>query len=143
MGKEVGGGMAPRDTESMPLEERDRVELQLLNLAREWGNVAKACRHLGVDRSVYYRARKRQRDDNGARARSLLAKPLKTENRLIALCLEFPDWGCDRLAYYLTLTGDPVSSPTVQKILIRHGLGQRRQRGAAHSLMGKSAGDFS
>ena len=96
---------------------------QLLDLARELGNVSEACRRLQLDRSEYYRLRRRA-EAGGIRKRSPLAKPLAVENKLIALCLEYPEWGCDRLAYYLTLKGDPISSPTAQKILIRHGLGR-------------------
>jgi hypothetical protein len=103
---------------------------RLLDLVRELGHVSEACRRLGVDRSVYYRSRRRgQRGD--ARARSPLAKPPDLEKRLIALCLEYPEWGCDRLAYYLTLKGSPLSSPTAQKILMRHNLGRKAERLAA------------
>src|SRR5690606_29989744 len=109
---------------------RDRLEQEVVSLARELGNVAEACRRLGVDRSVYYRALKRKREADGTRVRSPLAKPLTLENKILGLCLEYPDWGCDRLAWYLTLKGDSVSSPTVQKILIRHGLGKVGQRRA-------------
>lgn len=111
-------------------EGRDRLEREVVKLAGEIGNVARACRQFGVDRSFYYRALKRQRHQDGSRVRSPLAKPLALENKVIALCLEYPDWGCDRLAWYLTLKGDSVSSPTVQKILIRHGLGRLEQRRA-------------
>jgi hypothetical protein len=90
--------------------------------------VVEACRQLGIDRSTYYRALKRQRDAREGRTRSPLAKSITLENKIIALCLEYPQWGCDRLAWYLTLKGDSVSSPTVQKILIRHGLGRAVQR---------------
>ena len=108
---------------------RDRGR-RLLELAQDLGNVSEACRRLGIDRSEYYRERRR-----GARGpegdRSPLAKPLELERKILALCLENPEWGCDRIAYYLTLKGDSVSSPTVQKILIRHGLGRRAEREAA------------
>lgn len=109
---------------------RDRRELELIALAQELGSVAEACRRFGVDRSVYYRAVKRKRDADGTRARSPLAKPVTLENKILGLCVEYPDWGCDRLAWYLTLKADAVSSPTVQKILIRHGLGKVAQRRA-------------
>ena len=117
--------------ESSREAERDRAELELLKLVRESGNVSQACRRMGVDRSTYYRALKRMRAADGTRARSPLAKPPELENKVIALCLEYPEWGCDRIAWYLTLKGESISSPTVQKILMRHGLGRREQRRSA------------
>ncbi|MCD6024462.1 MAG: integrase, catalytic region [Fibrobacteria bacterium] len=110
---------------------------KLLDLVKELGNVSEACRRLGVDRSVYYRSRRRS-EGGEAPGRSPLAKPPELEKRLIALCLEYPEWGCDRLAYYLTLKGSPLSSPTAQKILMRHNLGRKAARLAA-ALAGKDA----
>lgn len=121
---------ADEHDETPPREETDRA---VLELAGELGNVAEACRRLGVDRSVYYRALRRARVPDSHR--SPLAKPLSLESKIIALCLEYPDWGCDRLAWYLTLKGDAISSPTAQKILIRHGLGRAAQRRAASRWM--------
>jgi hypothetical protein len=103
----------------------------LRRLAEEIGNVSEACRRLGMDRSRYYRALRRERAGETLPRRSPLAKSQALENKVIALCLEYPEWGCDRLAWSLTLKGDSVSSPTVQKILIRHGLGRAAQRRAA------------
>lgn len=104
--------------------------IDVVTLAETLGNVSEACRRLGIDRSTYYRAlsRSRRKRNGEEEGRSLLAKPIALERKLLGLCLEFPDWGCDKLALYLTLTGDPVSSPTVQKILIRHGLGRASMR---------------
>ena len=103
---------------------------RLRALVQELGNVSEACRRLGVDRSEYYRQLRREARGLDA-DRSPLAKPLELERKILALCLENPEWGCDRLAYYLTLKGDSISSPTVQKILIRHRLGRRAQRETA------------
>lgn len=112
---------------------------RLLELAAQIGNISEACRRLGLDRSVYYRLlkradaehRKTQKPQTGepARSRGPASKALKAV--LLRLCLEFPEWGCDRLAHYLTLTGNRISSPTVQKILIENGLGRAAQRMAA------------
>ncbi len=121
-----------RDPEGESMKSRPAPEGRdpgLLELAKSLGNVSEACRRLGVDRSAYYRALRRQR--TGASTRSPLAKRLQVENKVLALCLEYPDWGCDRLALYLTLKGDAISSPTVQKILIRNGLGRAAARRAA------------
>ena len=50
---------------------------------------------------------------------------------ILAASRENPAWGCKRLAAYMTMLGMPVSSPTVQKLLIRAGLGRLAQRTAA------------
>jgi hypothetical protein len=103
----------------------------LLELAAELKNVSAACRRLGLDRSVYYRIKKMAESGGFAAHRTGRARKAgseELERSVLRLCLEYPDWGCDRLGYYLTLTGHPVSSPTVQKILIRNGLGRKEQR---------------
>jgi hypothetical protein len=110
----------------------------LLDLVRELGNVAEACRRLHIDRSVYYRLLKRTERGEVPKP-SPLAKSPELKARLIALCLEYPEWGCDRLAYYLTLKGDPISSPTAQKILMRHGLGRKEARLAAARALKESS----
>ncbi|HEX2613713.1 MAG TPA: hypothetical protein VHO02_08975 [Fibrobacteria bacterium] len=110
---------------------------ELVARVEGFGNVSEGCRSLGVDRSAYYRALRRLRASGEYPYRSPLAKPLDLEKKLIALCLEYPDWGCDRLAWYLTLKGDAISSPTAQKILIRHGLGRATERRTAAMWMGE------
>jgi hypothetical protein len=107
---------------------RKQLLTQLADLVRESGNISAACRSLGLDRSVYYReirTRDAKRDSMAPEARKISSPVVE---RMLKLCLEYPEWGCDRLAHYLTLTGDAISSPTVQKLLIRHGLGRRAQR---------------
>jgi len=100
---------------------------RLIGLVEELGNVSEACRRLGVDRSAWYRLLKANGEASLPR-RNTAASRLAAD--VLGLCLEYPEWGCDRLAYYLTLKGSPVSSPTVQKILIRAGLGRVAQRDA-------------
>jgi hypothetical protein len=116
------------------MNEAEKTKDELLRLATALGNVSEACRRLNLDRSVYYRMRRNAHRD-GSVSRSSLAKPPELESRLIALCLEYPEWGCDRLAYYLTLKGEPISSPTAQKILIRHGLGRADSRRALADVL--------
>lgn len=48
--------------------------------------------------------------------------------RVCELALEFPEWGCDRIAYYLALKTFPISGPTVQRILTSQGLSKISQR---------------
>lgn len=48
--------------------------------------------------------------------------------RILDLALAHPDWGCVRVADKLKEAGPGVSSPTVQNILIKHGLGGKPER---------------
>lgn len=118
-----------RKTREVVLRERE----VLLELAARLGSISEACRRQGVDRSAYYRALRsvRQSGESQSPPRSPLAVSAETEARLLRQCMEYPEWGCDRLALYLTLTGFPLSSPTVQKILVRNGLGRMAARRAA------------
>ena len=84
--------------------------------------VAQACRRHGIHRATWYRhASQAQPHD------SLVGKE-DPESKILALARSHPHWGCDRIAYFLEVSGTRISSPTVQRILIRHGLGRRSQR---------------
>jgi hypothetical protein len=48
--------------------------------------------------------------------------------RVCDLARSYPEWGCDRIAYYLVLKGFSISGPTVQRILTSQGLGTMVQR---------------
>jgi len=106
-------------------------------LALELGNVSEACRQCGLPRRTYY-AWKKADDAQSASAgeadRIRSPHPYSVSGpraqEVIAIALEFPEWGCDRIAYFLELKGRKLSSPTVQKILIRNGLGRASQRRA-------------
>ncbi len=49
-------------------------------------------------------------------------------SRVRELALAYPEWGCDRIAYYLVLKGLSISGPTVQRILTSQGLGSVSDR---------------
>jgi hypothetical protein len=116
------------ETESQ--RKRREAARRLLDLAAELGNVSEACRRLGIDRAAYYRIMKVTGggDPSGEIPRRSNSVPMEAEDRILRLCLENPEWGCDRIACYLGLKGCAVSSPTVQKVLIRNGLGRKAQR---------------
>jgi hypothetical protein len=116
--------------ESESQRKRNEAARRLLALAAELGNVSEACRRLGVDRTAYYRILKVTGGGDPSRdiPRRSNAVPQEVEDWILRLCLDNPEWGCDRIAYYLGLKGRAVSSPTVQKVLIRNGLGRKAQR---------------
>lgn len=110
--------------------------LTVLQLAESLGNVAEACRRSGMDRTSFYAWRKRFKEQGLEGLKDLppihkthpQTTPQATVDRLIALSEQHPGWGCIKLSDYLKLEGISISSPTVQKILIRHRMGSRYER---------------
>jgi hypothetical protein len=106
------------------------------------GNVSRACREMGISRSLYYKWKTAVKNGpagqgepvmDGAGERPPARKhpqtiPDHVESRIRALAGEYPDWGCDRISYFLSLKGNKVSATTVQKILRRNGLGSKALR---------------
>ncbi len=54
--------------------------------------------------------------------------PPEVVERVLALSLERPGWGCYKLSDYLKLQGVSVSGPTIQGILAKQGLGSKYER---------------
>jgi transposase InsO family protein len=54
--------------------------------------------------------------------------PPETEARILALSLEHPSWGCNKLSDWLRLEGSSISAPTLQSILNRNNMGSRYDR---------------
>jgi transposase-like protein len=104
-------------------------------LANSLGNVHEACRQMGVSRSQFYKWCKLESEVNGdgksARRRHPHAIPDGVRERVPKLAVEFPEWGCDRIAHYLGLHGQYASPTTVQKILTEQGLRTRKDRETA------------
>jgi transposase InsO family protein len=113
-----------------------RQRLSVLELADALGNVSEACRHRGMTRTQFYEYKRRFQTHGLAGLKDLppvhkthpQTTAPETVARILALALEHPAWGCCRLSALLKLEGTPVSSPTVQGILIKHGLGSRFER---------------
>jgi len=109
---------------------------EILELSGRLGNVSEACRRFGVPRSSYYQYRKRYRESGLAGLRNRpsvhkthpMATPRAVEQNLVELSFAHPSWGCVRLAGQLRDSGVLISSPTVQKILSRHGLATAQDR---------------
>jgi transposase InsO family protein len=109
---------------------------RLLSLAAELGNVAEACRQMGISRTRYYEWRQRV-DRYGLEA--LMPKDRRTPQlpnatpthvveELLTLAVTVPTIGCRQYADRLAERGYVVSKTTVQKLLVDHGLGRRAQR---------------
>jgi transposase InsO family protein len=109
---------------------------RLLALADELGNVAEACRQMGISRTRYYEW-KRLADNYGLEALTPKqrrkpqlhnATPTHVVNELLTLAVTEPTVGCRQLADRLSDGGFQIGKTTVQKLLVENGLGLRRQR---------------
>lgn len=119
-----------------PSEKLARKRLSVLQLAESLGNVSEACRRGDMDRTSFYAWKKRFEEHGLEGLKDLppihLTHPQTTspenEQKVIELSFTHPGWGCTKLSDLLKLEGISVSSPTVQKILIRHGMASKYDR---------------
>ena len=117
-------------------EKQARQRLEILDLGQALGNVSEACRRRGVSRTQFYEYKRRFQAYGLEGLKNIppihkshpFTTPPEVVERVLALSLEHTDWGCDRLSDYLKREDVSVSSATIQKILIRHGMGTRRER---------------
>ena len=122
----------PRDAATKVAQSR----LSVLELARELGNVAEACRQRGLDRTSFYEWKRRFQTQGFEGLKDLppihkshpQTTPPEVVERIRALALEHPAFGCNRLEAMLALEGRRVSSITIQKHLNDSGLGTRVDR---------------
>jgi transposase InsO family protein len=113
--------------------------LRLFTLAEELGNVSAACRAMGVDRSTYYRLRRkvdrwglealRVRERRRPRMPNQIGPHL--EQRVIAFALGHPGYGPRRISAELAREkwgGIRISEHGVWRVLCRVGLNTRSKR---------------
>ena len=122
---------------------------RLLALADELGNVAAACRQLGISRTRYYEWRRVVAEygvealmPKGRRTpQEPNATPTHVVEELLTFAVTMPTLGCRQLAERLAERGYTVGKTTVQKLLVAHGLGWRCQRVArAAAICAATAG---
>jgi transposase InsO family protein len=117
-------------------EKLARQRLSVLDLAQALGNVSEACRQRGVSRAQFYEYKRRFQTHGLAGLRDLppihkthpFTTPPEVVERILALSMEHPAWGCSRLRDTLHLEGISVSSVTIQSILNKSGMGSRYER---------------
>ena len=127
---------AKRITTKKPEEKLAHKRLTVLQLAEALGSVSKACRHSGMDRTSFYEWKRRFQTHGLEGLKGLppvhkyhpQTTPPEVVEKIIAASAEYPRWGCVKLSDWLKLQGVSVSSPTVQNILIKHGLGSQYER---------------
>jgi len=122
--------------------------VRLLDLAGELGNVKRACELMGISRTRYYEWRKIA-EQYGLEA--LMPKPRRRPQHdhetpthviadLMTIVVVEPTLGCRQLADRLADLGYTISKSTVQRILVDHALGHRRQRVARAAALAALVG---
>ena len=110
--------------------------LSLLQLAEALGNVSEACRHRGVSRSQFYEYKRafQEQGFQGLLDRPPIPKsfpnetPKEVKAKIIAMSIEHPAWGQQRVSDQLQLEGISVSPATVRNLWLKEGLQTRYQR---------------
>ena len=130
------GPMARPELSAAPADKLARQRLSVIELAQTLSNVSEACRRGGMSREMFYEWKRRFQTQGLEGLKDLppipkhhpMTTPPEVVDKLLALALDHPAWGCNRLAAHLKLDGVSISSPTVQGILIKHDLGTRTER---------------
>ena len=112
-------------------------KLSLLQLAEELGNVSKACKIMGYHRDTFYEVRRafqvgglsalveQRRGPKNAHPNRVAPE---IEEHILALSLEFPTYGAQRIANELRLREVNVSPSGVRGVWLRHDLETRYKR---------------
>ncbi len=110
--------------------------VRLLELAKELGNISEACRQIGVSRKSYYQwlevaeqyGLEALMPKDRRRPQQANETPTHVVADFLAVAVVEPTLGCRQLADRLDELGYRIGKTTVQRILVAHGLGRRRQR---------------
>jgi len=117
--------------------ESTKRKLSLLQLAEELGNVSKACKIMGYHRDTFYEVRRafqvggvgalveQRRGPKNAHPNRVAPE---VEEQVLALSLEFPTYGAQRIANELRLREVNVSPSGVRGVWLRHDLETRYKR---------------
>lgn len=96
---------------------------RLAALADRLANISMACERMGISRSLYYKLIKASQAglENGStastRRRHPHSIPKEVKDQIEVIARSHPEWGCQRISYFLELGGKKVSSTTVHKVL--------------------------
>ena len=114
--------------------------LKILEEAEGSRNIAATCKRFGMDRTTFYKLRKRcvglprsewlaALNDHPRRgAKHSQKTTARALHAILKLARKHPSWGCNQLAQALRQDGHERSHNTVQKILNRREMGTRLQR---------------
>lgn len=107
-----------------------KPKLSLLELAKRWGNVQKACKVMGYSRDSYYRYKKLYEQGGEIALHEISRKkPIKKnrvdkciEKAVVNMAYEYPTYGQYRVAEELKRRGILVSGSGVRSVWLRHDL---------------------
>lgn len=119
-----------RNTEKDAATKLAKHRLSVLEMAQSLGNISEACRRSGMDRTSFYEWKRRFQTYGLEGLKDLPPIPKsqpnsttpETEALILECSLQHPAWGCVKLSDFLKLQGVSVSSPTIQKILIKNSM---------------------
>lgn len=108
-----------------------KQRLRAIELAEKLGNISEACRIVGINRTSFYEWQRRYQAHgleglnnlNPVYENKLRATDSEIIDRILQTSLMHPEWGCVRLSEYFKEEYQiSVSSPTIQKYLIRNNM---------------------
>lgn len=113
-----------------------KPKLSLLELAKRWGNVKKACKVMGYSRDSYYRYKKLYEQGGEIALHEISRKkPIKknrvdnyVEKAVVNMAFEYPSYGQYRVAEELKRRGICVSGSGVRSVWLRHDLESLKKR---------------
>jgi transposase InsO family protein len=113
-----------------------KQRLSVLELAEVLGNVSEACRRRGMTRTQFYEFKRRFQTQGMEGLKDLppipkshpMTTPPELVERVLALALKHPSYGCNKLEALLMAEGKRLSNVTIQKILQEHQMGSRYER---------------
>lgn len=114
-----------------------RRKLSLLELAKDLGNVSKACKIVGYSREQFYQIRRNFQTFGAEGLVDRVSGPKNphpnrldeaVEQAILDYCLERPSHGPVRVAHELALKGINVSSGGVRGVWLRHNLATKHER---------------
>ena len=113
-----------------------KMKLALLELAKEFGNVSKACKLMGYSRDSFYRFKALYETGGEAALKEMPHKKsniknrvaTEVENQILQLTFSEPLWGPVTMARELRRRGMTISPAGVRGIWVRHDLETIRKR---------------